>query len=95
MGASKAYDLLVTVGTFTDRTGQQKSRYLNIGAAMRSDNGGMFLLLDRSFNPAGVPYDASRGNAILVSMFEPKQDGQQGQAPRASAQQQADGDIPF
>ena len=43
---------------------------------MRNDNG-QFLMLKRTFNPAGVPGDR---DTVLVSMFEPKQrDGEQRQ----------------
>lgn len=76
MSAHKAYDLAVVTWSYTDRTGQQKHRYQNVGVVMEKDDGGKFILLERSFNPSGVPYDATKGNTILLSMFEPKQDGQ-------------------
>lgn len=76
MATKKAYDLAVVVGHYTDNAGTEKSRYQNVGVILVKDDGGKFILLDRSFNPAGIPFDASKGNTILVSMFEPK-DGQQ------------------
>lgn len=72
--ATKKYDLAVKTGEYQDREGNTKGRYENIGAIMENDNG-QFMMLKRTFNPAGVPTD--RDN-ILVSMFEPKpRDGQQ------------------
>jgi len=76
MATKKAYDLAVVVGHYTDNAGAEKSRYQNVGVVLVKDDGGKFILLDRSFNPAGIPFDGSKGNTILVSMFEPK-DGQQ------------------
>jgi len=77
MATRKAYDLAVVVGHYTDNAGTEKSRYQNVGVVLEKDDGGRFILMDRSFNPAGIPFDGSKGNTILVSMFEPKGDGQQ------------------
>jgi hypothetical protein len=108
MGTKKAYDLAVAVGSYTDHSGVQKHRYLNVGVVLEKDDGGKFILLERSFNPSGVPYDPERGNTILLSMFEPKKDGQSStsgsrsaEAPAqkpAGAKAETDGftdDIPF
>ena len=101
MSTRKAYDLAVVVGSYVDNTGTQKNRYQNIGVVLEKDDGGKFILLNRDFNPAGTPYDASKGNTIMVSMFAPKpQDGQQAPAKQGPAAQapSVDGfsdDIPF
>jgi len=98
MSTRKAYDLAVVVGNYVDNTGAQKNQYQNIGVVLEKDDGGKFILLNRDFNPAGTPYDASKGNTIMVSMFAPKpQDGQQ-ETPRkgkSTAAQAANDDIPF
>lgn len=98
MAARKLYDLAVKTGSYTDRNGEEKGRWKNIGSVLQMDDGGKVILIDRSFNPAGVPFrDGS--DQIMVSMFEPKQDGQaQAAAPaarRAPAPSDADDDIPF
>ena len=101
MATKKAYDLAVVTGSYTDNTGTQKNRYQNIGVVLQKDDGGKFILLDRSFNPAGTPYDAGKGNTIMVSMFEPKpHDGSKAgtQGPAAQPAASADGfddQIPF
>jgi hypothetical protein len=64
----KTYDLAVKVGSYTDREGNEKGRYENIGAVMDGDKG-PFIMLKKTFNPAGVNTDR---DSILVSMFEPK-----------------------
>jgi hypothetical protein len=93
---AKKYDLSVKTGEYTDRDGQTKGRYLNIGVMMETDKG-PYILLNRTFNPAGVPGNADRDN-IMVSLFEPRQEGQQ-QAPaqqrQAPAQRPLDDDVPF
>ncbi len=83
----KIYDLAVVTGTYESQ-GQTRNRYQNVGVVLEKDDGGRFIMLERTFNPAGVPHDSSRGNSVLVSMFEPKpQDGQQS-TPRTGQQQE-------
>jgi hypothetical protein len=66
----KLYDLCVKVGVYTNQDGEAKNRYLNVGAVVSTKDGdGKFLLIDTTWNPAGVPQeDPTRGN-VLVSMF--------------------------
>ena len=78
----KKYDLVVKVGEYTDGQGQTKGRFKNVGVMMQGDNG-PYILLDRTFNPAGVGGNDGR-ESIIISLFEPKQDGNQ---PSAAQQQ--------
>ena len=90
---SKKYDLAVKTGSYTDRNGQEKGRYENIGSVMQGDNG-PFLILKRTFNPAGVPNPQDK-DSVIVSCFEPRDSGaqnsnqapQQNSAPNANAAQ--------
>lgn len=67
--SQKIYDLAVKVGEYQDReSGQTKGKYQNIGAIIQKDDGGRFMLLDRFFNPAGIPNPENRTN-IIVSLF--------------------------
>lgn len=61
---NKKYDLTVKVG----QTKQGKAIWKNVGSVMENDKG-MFIFLDKTFNPAGVPSESS---SIIVNMFEPK-----------------------
>lgn len=71
MPARKLYDLAVKTSSYTDKNGETKGRYENIGSVLQMDDGGKVILIKRSFNPAGVPFrDGS--DQIMVSMFEPK-----------------------
>ena len=69
MTTKKVADLAVKLGTY-EKDGQTKGRYQNIGAVMDGDNG-QYILLDRHFNPAGVPNPDNK-NSVLVSVFYDK-----------------------
>jgi hypothetical protein len=100
MAATKVKDLVVKLREYQDRDGNKKAQWHTIGSLMRGDDGNEFLLLDRHFNPAGVPNPDNRGN-VLVSMFDPKQDdraqgGQQSaQTTQQSRASDMDQEIPF
>lgn len=84
----KRYDLAVKTGEYTDNQGQTKGRWLNVGSVMDGNDGGQFIILDRTFNPAGLPNPDNR-TSILISMFEPKDGSGGGQQQRAPQQQSA------
>lgn len=85
--AHKLYDLAVKTGEYTNSQGETKGRYENVGSVMQSDNG-QFVILKRTFNPAGVPNPDSK-DSVLLSCFEPQysQQGGQQQAPMGGMQQ--------
>lgn len=99
---AKKYDLVVKTGEYTDREGNTKARFRNVGVVMDGQNG-PYILLDRTFNPAGVPGQDGR-ESIIVSMYEPRDnagDQQQGRSQqgagnkRSSAREDLADDIPF
>lgn len=102
MASKKIYDLAVKTGSYTNSMGETKNRWLNVGAVMQADDGGKFIMLQKTFNPAGVQ-DERGGESILLSMFEPKQrDQQPSQAAMAheaqkpgTAASDVDDDVPF
>lgn len=67
--AEKTHDLCVKTGEYTDRNGQTKNSYENIGNVMKSDKGA-YLLLKKTFNPAGV--DTGGKGMVMVSLFKVK-----------------------
>lgn len=99
--SEKIRDLAVKVGTYTDGAGNEKARWQNLGALMRSDDGGEFILLDRTFNPAGVPVPSNGGNSVLISAFKIRGDdgqrsgGQQSSPPADPTPPPDDDEIPF
>lgn len=94
--AKKLYDISVINGSYIDVEGNKKNRYTNIGVVMESDDGNAFALIDRSANIAGFPYDESKGNSIIASLFKPNPDGHK-QAPKRNndAVSEITDDIPF
>lgn len=105
MGTRKIYDLAVKTGSYSDRNGETKGRYVNCGAIWEKDDGSKFITLNRTFNPAGVPNPDNK-EAIILSQFDlrkkdgdkPAQSGQQPAAPAPAPSGGAadfDDDIPF
>lgn len=91
MGSRKIRDVVVKVGEYTDRnTGETKGRFENVGALMQNDDGdgSYFIMLKRTFNPAGVPKQDDR-ESILLSCYIPKdQREHQGSGGGQSSQRQ-------
>lgn len=88
--ARKKYDITVKVGEFKTREGETKAEWRRVGVVMENDDGSEYIILERTFNPAGVPNPENRATVIL-SLFQPRDDNQQGQArqqPQARAQPQ-------
>lgn len=65
----KAYDIVAKVGSY-EKDGETKNRYKNVGAVMKTEDG-MFLFMDKTFNPAGVP-SKEGSESIILNLFEPK-----------------------
>ena len=99
---NKLYDLVVKTGSYTDRQGNEKARWLNVGSLMEKD-GNKFIMLHKTFNPAGVPDLSGKGSdSVLLSKFEPKDRDQQHAAhqrqtppPPRAANGIDDSDLPF
>ena len=66
----KVYDLAIKNGSY-EKNGETKFKYLNVGCVMQSDKG-MFILLEKTFNPAGVSIGSKDSTSVLISIFEPK-----------------------
>lgn len=111
MANRKIRDCVVKVGEYQDRnTGETKGRFENVGALMQNDEDqSYFIMLRRTFNPAGVPNSDGR-DSILINCYLPKDQRQspndsqgnnqgQGQQPQgntyAGASGSFDDDTPF
>jgi hypothetical protein len=100
MAMQKAYDAAVKGREYTDSQGNKKAVWIPVGSVMRGDDGNLFMLLDRHFNPAGIPNPDNRGN-VLVSFFEPKERDQgpsRNDTPRnppPARRNDMDDEIPF
>lgn len=96
--AKKIRDIAVKTGEYQDQHGNMKGRWQNVGSLMQGDDGGMFIILERTFNPAGVANPEHRSSVVL-SCFDVKerQENSWKDTPRAPAPQSSDLDdeIPF
>ena len=70
--ATKKYDVAIPLGNYTDREGNEKVRWQNVGAVLEGDKG-PYLLLDRWFNPGGLPNPDNRTSVILTLLEARKQ----------------------
>ena len=95
--SKKVYDLAVKIGSYKNRDGEEKAKYLNIGAIIEKDDGGRFMLMNRTFNPAGVPNPENK-ETFIVSMFSAERS--QGEPETQSAEKTEENpfssdEIPF
>lgn len=90
MADQKLYDMVVTVGEYVDRNGNQKRQYETIGTVFQGQKG-MYAVMKKTFNPAGVPSERS---SFFVSFYEPR-DRQEQRPQQAQSNQSFYDDIPF
>lgn len=83
----KVYDVAVKVGSY-QKDGATKSRWQNVGVVLKGDDGNMIMIMERSFNPAGVPFKEGE-NTIILSFFDPKGNTQ------STPTKQVEEEIPF
>lgn len=88
---AKVYNMAVKTGEYKDRNGETKGKYENIGAVMKGEHGS-YCLLKTTFNPAGAP---NKDGNVLISLFEPKEQGKGDGFSRAPAKPDFDSDVPF
>ncbi len=70
----KKYDLCVKAGTFTDKNGNEKVNWENVGVMIENGNG-PYLLIKPYINFAGFQREEGRSH-LIVSMFEHKEQEQ-------------------
>lgn len=95
MAFKKVKDLAAVTGSYM-KDGAKKNRYQNVGYILEDEKGAKMIMLNRSFNPAGVPFkDGSE--CIVLSQFDVKQQEQDAAPTPASspALMDAGDDIPF
>lgn len=97
MAVEKKYDLAVKLTEFTDRrTGKSRNKWRTVGAVLDKGSG-PFIVLDRTFNPAGMPNPDDRDN-LLISMFPPRSSRDEQDTDTEDQEQpdpDFDDDIPF
>ncbi|WP_300429002.1 hypothetical protein, partial [Candidatus Thioglobus sp.] len=89
--AKPTHDLAVKTGSYQAADGTTKHRWKTIGAVFKNDDGGAFLTISRTFNPAGMPLIDDR-DTIAVSLFKIEDKPVATQPPPIN---KLDDDIPF
>lgn len=91
MSSRKKFDAVATIGTYKVN-GEEKKRYLNVGAVFEDENDGRL-----SMKLDAVP--VSKDWSGWISFYEPQARGERPAAgrsePAAKPQQDFDDDIPF
>ena len=72
MSTKKIKNLAVALSKYTDHNGVEKTNWLNIGAIFQKDDGGKFMIINRTFSPAGVPNPENK-DSLIVGMFDIKE----------------------
>lgn len=87
--SNKTHDLIVKMGTYMSN-GEEKARWRNVGSVIKNDRGAM-ILLNRDFNPAGVPGNDDK-DSVLISILPADRDNK----PQTQAAPDiGSDDIPF
>jgi len=68
--SKKLWEVVAKTGSY-QKDGETKNRYLNIGSIMEGEHG-PYMIMERTFNPAGLPNPEDRSSLIL-SLFKPKE----------------------
>jgi len=85
---AKIGTLKAKVGSY-QKDGQTKNKYADVGVLMSGNDGGFYVLMNTTFNPAGVPNPEGK-ESIMVSVFmDDQQQPQQTQGNQYIPQQQA------
>lgn len=89
-------NLAVKTGSYTDRDGNEKGQYVNVGKIMQKEDGGQFMFIEAHINFAGFPRREG-SSSVLVSMFDQKEDSRNGaqQVTNQTAAKFEDDDVPF
>ena len=93
--------IVAKTGTYTDREGNEKSNWTNVGRIMSNDNG-EFVILDSTVALAGVAMKQRLTNPkakgdVMCSIFSDDRDGgqQKGGGRQAPASDDFEDSIPF
>ncbi len=95
MAARKTHELKVKTGEYQDNQGKSKGSWITVGRVMLADDGTEYWLINRTFNPAGVPdLSGKGGDAVLIRKFEVKNNDQIPSGPSLHERQKANGYAP-
>jgi len=70
--ANRIFDCVIKKGSYKDKNGEEKINWEKVGAVFRNDDNSVYILMDRTFNPAGV-INPDNKSSVLISCFAPKE----------------------
>lgn len=76
--AQKVGNLSVKTGEYVNAQNETKGRYENAGTLMQGDDGGFYVILKKTFNPAGVNGGDGK-DSIILSVYQDQNNQQQPQ----------------
>lgn len=79
---------MIANGKYTDKKGNEKTSWKEVGVIMTSAKGGEFCLLDPTVNLAGFPREAGK-DRLIASIFEDTQERASQQTPQYKEQPKA------
>lgn len=82
------FNAAVKASEYQDKNGNTKARWENVGSVMVDEKNNPFLVLKRTFNPAGVPNPDNR-DSVIVYFFPPKDERDNAQGGGRSNQAQS------
>lgn len=81
----------VKIGEY-EKNGETKGKYATVGRVLVDDEGNEMVLLDRTFNPAGVPSDRE---SIILNFWDAEEKKEALPAQTKPARPPLDDEIPF
>lgn len=78
-------DALAKNGSYTDSSGNTKARYVKAGTFVFNDDGSVYVILEPTFNPAGIER-SSGSTGVFISPFD--RDKSKQPAPQSAARPQ-------
>lgn len=86
-------DLCAVMSSFTDRQGNQKSKWVKLGELHENKDGSQYIALFPHINIAALPRKEG-SDRVFVSLFTPKDGNDTAQTPKTK-QDGLDEDVPF
>ena len=84
------YEIVATTGSYTDKQGNEKRRYENVGH-VHEHEGRLYATIKATFNPAGLPRKEG-DDRVFLNFYEPKE---KTTTSSKSSSSDMDPDIPF
>lgn len=89
--SQKVFSLVAKTGEYQNAQGETKPTYESAGKLIQKEDGDMFIILNRTFDPKGVPPNPRGG--VILSMFEISKGENKGNSTNEQNNQQQNSDA--